>query len=76
MQYIRVICICTYYLLRDDLTIFCITIKILWLFVIPHSGHFERIFSACLRRSAKTFANLYSENNFKSYMEIITFILI
>jgi len=56
----RNICIRIYYLLCDDLTIFCITTTVLWLFVILHSGHFERIFSACLRRSAKTFASLQS----------------
>lgn len=50
--YARNICICIYYLLCNDLTIFCIITTVLWLFVILHSGHFERIFSACLRRSA------------------------
>lgn len=60
----RDICICIYYLLRDDLTIFCITTTVLWLFVILYSGHFERIFIACLRRSAKTFASLQNEKHF------------
>lgn len=61
--YIRVIYV---HIIYYATTIFCITTTVLWLFVIPHSGHFERIFSACLRRSAKTFANLYSGNNFSA----------
>jgi len=77
----------TRYLLRDDLTIFCITttttitititaiiiittttittiiiiiITVLWLFVIPHSGHFERIFYRVFEEKRRDFCRVPS----------------